>query len=342
METPTPATQEETFTNFPPLERSPLRFRGVFGVAWQLYKRGFKGLVPLGLLLYALPFLLAYLPMLFSMSGTFAELSGPGMHGFPGSAFRLLGFGLLGNIALLAITFLLLPALNATMYMEMDQCADGRRGSFRQLLKAAFSVGFKPFYTTFLAYYVALMGVFFAVMLVCYGLLFAAILPITLTVSRLHTFPVGLFVLLLVITLGIMIAGLSFLSLVYPVAVRERLRAFKAVGRGMSLAAKRFWRIFAVMLVYMLVTLLLLALLLAPVLVPLFGSAFSGNLPDTSRFFASMPFVMAGYILVLTLLLPYTAALYTALYIDASSRTYPVREQPQPPAGGPVYGQPVE
>lgn len=346
METTATAIQEETFTNFPPLERGPLRFRGVFGVAWQLYKRSFKGLVPLYMLLYTLPFLLVYLPMFFSIGNVFNEAIAHGsadyMPGFPGSMFRMFGFGIFSYVALLAILFVLFPALNATMYMEMDQCANGRRGSLRQLLKAAFSVGFKQFYTTFLAYYVTTMGVSFVTMIAVYAVLFAAFIPIMLSASFSGAFPVGIVIVLVLVALVVMTAGLSFLSPIYPVAVRERLRGFKAVGRGMSLAGKRFWRIFSVMLVYMLAYMLLMSLIMAPYFASLFRLVPFGETPDFSRLFGSMGIMMAGSLLIFSLLMPYSAALHTALYIDASSRSYPRRGQPQPPEGGPVYGQPIE
>lgn len=346
METITPAAQAEPFVNFPPLQRGPLRFRGVFGVAWQLYKRSFKGLVPLYLLLYALPLLLAYLPMFLSMGNFFGEVFAQGipesMPGFLRPMFRMLGFGSFSYVAMLAVLFVLFPALNATMYMEMDQCVDGRRGSFRQLLRAAFSVGFKQFYTTFLAYYVAMMGVTFVTTIAAYAVLIASIIPMILSASVTSAFPVGMVVLLVPVMIVVLTAGFTFLSPIYPAAVRERLRAFKAVGRGMSLAGRRFWRMFSVLLVYMLVAMLLVALIMTPYFISLFRMVSAGEAPDFSGMFGNMGLAMAGSMLLLTFLMPYSAALHTALYIDASSRTYPQKERPQPPAGGPVYGRPVE
>lgn len=344
METTATAIQEETFTNFPPLERGPLRFRGVFGVAWQLYKRSFKGLVPLYMLLYALPFVLLLLPMMLSMGGLFSRIVENGSaEMLPGSAFGFLGWWLFLMLAMLAISFLLMPALIATVYMEMDQCANGRRGSLRQLLKAAFSVGFKQFYTTFLAYYVAQMGVGFIVGAVSNLVMIGSFVPMAIATPLTRgAVPFAGLAIFFLLMLVVQTAGTAFLSLVYPVAVRERLRAFKAVGRGMSLAGKRFWRIFSVMLVYMLVGILLVSLIMAPYFASLFRLVSFGETPDFSRLFGSMGIMMAGSLLVFSLLMPYSAALHTALYIDASSRSYPRREQTLPPEGGPVYGQPIE
>ena len=153
-------------TKYAPIPRAPMRLRGLFGTAWELYRRGFWQMLALATLMLGLLMLILMLAMfsmlqqagiLGDMQNGSAEFGNAVASNFINADFSIPAMlSYMGVLLLLPLllAFLLMPAYNGAAYMEMDQRMEGRSGSLYQLLKYALPIGLKCFYTTFLALYV--------------------------------------------------------------------------------------------------------------------------------------------------------------------------------------------
>jgi hypothetical protein len=337
---------EQQNTPYPPLMRAPLKMRGVFGVAWQLLKRGFWRMFGFSMALEG-TFTLLILLLTFSMlskTGAFEEMS-QGLTQFGNMAaqppfefdtdFALPAvFAYMGLSWLLSLlyAFLVMPAYSGAVYLEMDQRMEGRSGTLYQLFRYALPIGFKRFYTTFLALLVTQIVAGVAMSMI------SGVISAVLAFSAMFVFmsPGGnaagsiiIVVLLLLLMLFLGAAYAAFIAPVYPVAVHEGKRAFDAVFRAFKLAAKRFGRMLSAILLNMLLMLFIsLVILVVPALL-----------------LAHTIGIMLGVISVISCLLvgvsmPWWAAFTTALYVDASARVDgaaaraampPMQPQPVPP-----------
>jgi hypothetical protein len=116
-----------------------------------------------------------------------------------------------------------------------------------------------------------------------------------------------------------MLIGPVMLSFVFPAAVNENIKNFKAIGRSFRLVGKRFKRVIgANFLVIAIVFIILFALLTAAVYYCTNG--FVGPF-DTANFKIMFYVIFGVEALISLLLLPYGAALNTVLYFDARVRT---------------------
>lgn len=306
--------EEELRAHYEPLKRGPLRFQGVFGIARILYKRALPGILPLTLLLVTLPYGLILL-----LQGNDAQLV-EGLNGLYMSRMQdffsnfngVMVTSALSSFLSLLNSFLIAPAYTGALYLELDQCVNGRRGTIRQLLRYALPAGFRQYYTTFLSQYAVLLCTGFVMVVIMLVLLVAALVPMILSSAGfMHGWLSGPFIWITAL-LAMIIEGIAsvFMALVYPVAVKENKRAFQAVGRALHLAARRFLRILGVTTLYGLAVLLLLLLL---VVTPV--QAGRGQLG-----IGFIYYIYGVILLMQTLLTPFQAALNTALYIDAASR----------------------
>lgn len=337
----------EQNTPYPPLMRAPLKTRGVFGVAWQLFKRGFWRMFGFSMALEGL-FTLLILLLTFSMlskTGAFEQMR-QGLTQFGKMAAQpsyefdtdfalpaVFAFMGLSWLLSLAYEFLVMPAYNGAVYLEMDQRMEGRSGTLYQLFRYALPIGFKRFYTTFLALFVTqivagvamsmISGVISAVL--AFSAMFAIVSPAGNAVGSII---VVALLLLLMMFLGAVYA--VFIAPVYPVAVHEGKRAFDAVFRAFKLASKRFGRMLSAILLNMLLMFFIsLFILVVPAVL------LAHNIG-----------VMLGVISLLSCLLagaamPWWAAFTTALYVDAAARVDgeaaraampPMQPQSVPPA----------
>jgi hypothetical protein len=221
--------------------------RGVFGLSWQLYKRGFWPMFGFALLLVGL-FLLILMLVMFSAlekSGAMMDMES-GIRQFGTTAGSAAGgeavasmFGFMAVMWLisLAYAFLVTPAYLGATFMEMDQRMEGRVGTLRQLFKYALPIGFKRFYTTFLSMYVVQI-----VASIVISILLSVVLPLLIlssVASDIGGSEAGLVwmtVLVYLIMALFIITNVVFISLIYPVAAHEGKRAFDAVGRAFKLS----------------------------------------------------------------------------------------------------------
>ncbi len=339
---------EQLTTQFPPLQRKPLRLRGVFGVAWHLYTRSFRSLFVLTLVMLTLPSLLLYglqylqlaKTLAFTMDGNFPP--GDFFFGSINPFAAVIGLQTILFLCTLVFSFLISPAYMGACYLELDQCMDGRRGTVRQLFRFAVPIGFRQFYTTYLSQLLVSLGGALVLGLV-FGVAFAGVVASTVVSSlagngafRASMFiPIG--ILLLLFLCGCC-AMYVFLALIYPVAVHENKRAFKAVGRAFSLTAKRFWRMFGVYLIVVFALFLVISAILAYPMYTIFSSTIAG----TSSSKATLQMMLWVYLptgLLSLFLQPYLMALYTALYVDASSRIEETPPSAATPATESAYGK---
>ena len=317
----------EQNTPYPPLMRAPLKLRGVFGVSWQLYKRGFWPMFAMTMLTIGLLMLILMLSMfsMFQNTGLFGEMqkdfaqfgniAAPSFNydydgDFPvGAVFSFMGIAMLVG---LLMAFLIMPAYNGAVYLEMDQRMEGRAGTLHQLLKFALPIGLKRFYTTFLSLYVVQIGASIVMSM------FSSVISVVLTFSTMFSFAlhdtltpgsIVLIALVGLITLFLGVVYAVFISLVYPVAAHENRRAFDAVFRAFKLSAKRFGRLLGAVLLY-------------TVIVCLLGTVVVGVPILLLHQNMGVMFAVIGivYTLWFALIMPYSAALNTALYVDSAAR----------------------
>lgn len=315
-----------SMTPYPPLTRAPLRMRGIFGIAWQLYKRGFWQMFLLSLLLMSLPVLLMTLPQFalytrmgvwkdiqndFSQFGRLSSFSADAGLADVGAAFGMMG---LLSLVSLAATFLLKPMYRGAQFLEMEERMEGRAGTLGQLFRYALPIGLKRFYTTFLSEFVLEMGISMVLSIL------ASIIAVIGTLSSVFAFlpffesgnvptsffiTLGLFILLILV---ISICLSAFLMLIYPVAAHEKKFAFAAVGRAFKLTVKQFWRILGATLLYSLVVGVISGILCLPALL------LWQNIEAMFALFAVLASLAVG------LTAPYSAAFQTALYVDIAAR----------------------
>ena len=312
-------------TKYAPIPRAPMRLRGLFGTAWELYRRGFWQMLALAMLTLGLLMLILMLAMfsmlqqagiLGDMQNGFAEFGNAVASDFINADFSIPAMlSYMGVLLLLPLllAFLLMPAYNGAAYMEMDQRMEGRSGSLYQLLKYALPIGLKCFYTTFLALYVVRIAASIVMSL------FTSI-GVTLTLSTLFSFAasdwltsgsIAPIVLSVLITVFLGALYEVFTSLVYPVAAHEGKRAFDAVLRSFKLAGKRFGRLLGAVLLYALIVGVLTAVVVClPILL---------LMQNTGLMLAVFAIVYSVWV---ALAMPYMAAFNTALYVDIAAREY--------------------
>ncbi len=316
----------DPITPYPPLTRAPLRMRGIFGIAWQLYKRGFWQMFLVSLLLVSLPTLLLVLPQfaLYGRMGLWADIQNDFSQFGQLSAFspdmglQDVGalFGVMGLLSLLSLAFgfLLTPMYRGAVFLEMEERMEGRAGTLGQLFRYALPIGLKRFYTTFLSEYVLNLGI---------GMVLSILISIIAVIGALSSvfafmpyfetgsLPASFFLILGVFVLLILLISVClsvFLMLVYPVAAHEKKFAFSAVGRAFKLTVKRFWRILGATLLFTLVTSVISGVLCLPALL------LWQNIEAMLALFAVLLSLAAS------LVAPYSAAFQTALYVDTVAR----------------------
>jgi hypothetical protein len=312
---------ETIFLNFDPLPRKPLRFVGVFWMAWKFFCRSFKSLY-VYLLIFQLPLLLTTVFLHIKLREWEALiLNSASALDILSSFFRFYGIFLL---VMLVYACLLSPITNAVSYMEMDQCVDGKRGTLGQLFRYATPIGLKQFYSTYWAA---------RLISLCYGFVLGILMTIFMF-GTLFTIMPGIIeganfdvqsILLRDFSPFFVIAVLSgtvigaYTSLIYPVAVHEGQRAFRALRRAFQLYKKRFWRLVCVYLVYFTAIIILLFCL----------SFLLTKLRETTVLLLCILEVV--YFLIVVCFSAFTVALATAQYVDASS--YHARWAAAAPAG---------
>lgn len=301
------AEQAEARTGYSPLPFLPMRLRGVFGVAWQLFRRGFFSMLGFLVAMLALPSILSGI-VLYRL----IALDGPVSGIFPNDEWgELLGF--LGALLLLWALYalLVLPLVNGVLYLEMEQRMHGRSGRLRQLFRFALPAGLR-LYPTQMAQLLVSVGLGIVVFLISTTVtpvFTVAILPGLMPFGRPGAAFIALSALLLLFVFLLTMLGELFPSLTLPAAIHGRYRGFSAVGRSFRLTAAFFLRAGGI-------TLLFYALLLAV------GGLLYG-LVELSFRLDYLGLLLLSLILppaFLLLLLPYQAAFHTALHADLSAR----------------------
>ena len=318
----------EQHTPYEPLRRAPLKLSGVFGMAWQLYKRGFW---PLFAFLLILTGIISLPNILLGLAQ--GELQ---------AAAKAISFA----IAALSF-FLVAPAQNAVVFMELEERIAGRSGTLSQLFRYALPIGLKRFYSTYFAMLLVSMGVAMIMMIILFFILFIVWVPVGLSMLTTLTpdlfasgtvppgfIGIAVFAGVLLLLLYTVLGALT--ALIFPAAVHEGRRSFKTVSRGMRLSFKRLGR----MLIYgVLYSVYLIAIVWLPLMI----------LRQNTGVVSSI--IHIAVYLIGALLIPYWNALAYALYVDSAARvdaadaitaTMPSRPQPQyyPDTQPQPYAQP--
>jgi hypothetical protein len=329
--------------NYDPILIKPLKFRGVFGITWVLYKRGFFSMLIFTFLFATAVMLvtgalglwnlnvfdrLGSLDLNFGFRGLSSAVPAPsGPPAFPGDFRSIFGamlsgfaFTMIADVISLANLLVLQPIYQGSVYTEMSHRIYGGASSLGKLLKRS---GFmlKRFFTTYLCYWLAIMGFSFAVSIVFMILfLFVSVAAaMSFIASAVSVGFIITIILFSVIFIAAMLIGPVMLSFVFPAAVNENIKNFKAIGRSFRLVGKRFKRVIgANFLVIAIVFIILFALLTAAVYYCTNG--FVGPF-DTANFKIMFYVIFGVEALISLLLLPYGAALNTVLYFDARVRT---------------------
>ena len=289
---------------YPPLMRAPLKMRGVFGLSWQLYKRGFWQMFGLTLLLMFLFVLI--MGILLSnpgaMSAMLEDLNLPIGEGPPPAdsvgATSTFKFARIPWMIGLVYALLVTAAFLGAVFMEMDQRMEGRCSTFDELVHNALPIGFKRYYSMFLYLSVVRIPTYIVIRIVLRFMVFivtpsSTILAIVLTMLAYSLLDV---------------AYNALISLIYPVAVHEGKRVFGATGRAIKLSLKRLGRVIGALMLYELLLLAVLAIILLPliVLAPRMSSTIIG--------------IFIGLCLWTALIASYYPAFCTALYVDCAAR----------------------
>ena len=323
-----------------PLMRAPLKLRGVFGLSWQLYKRGFWPMFGFTLLLVGVFILILMLAMgnMLSQTGTLNAIEkdivpGMGNGTVPNdvaATTSALTFMAVVWLVSLIYAFLGMPAYMGATFMEMDQRMEGRVGTFGQLFRYALPIGLKRFYTTFLSE---------LVVRIIAGIVMSILLNVIMPIIMLSFIAAGMkssndanIILAVVITMLcsmlLSIVYMVFMSLIYPVAAHEGKRAFDAVGRALKLSLKRFVRLFGALILYVLILLAALAILMLPLALLWQNTT------------ATIIVLSLGLCLWAALIAPYYPAFCTALYVDAAARVPDLPPQnPVIPPASPMQPQ---
>ncbi len=348
---------EQQAKQYEPFPLCPLKVRGVFGIAWQIFRRGFWPMLLLTLVLTGLVSLVAFLSYGGSMASLLSLSTGqymePGFD-YQGPAvelmFDMLSIAGVSTLLSLVAAFLLNPMYLGAANAEYSRRMRGGRLSLGGLFQSC-GKGLTRYYTTYLANLLVEIGMGIALSIVIWLVAAVVIFGAAFgSISPYGSFGAGFIlaiVLMVAVVLVISVIATMFLSFVYPVAVNENKRHFHAVGRSFRLVGRRFGRVLGVSLLNSLIWVVIGLLLCLPgmlmMFVPLFQSIQSST-PDLSGMAGGMIAMFAGALIAQLLSTPYTLALHTALYYDAAAREPegPVFDPAQPlPQDAPSAAQPV-
>lgn len=324
--------------DYEPITIKPMRMRGVFGISWMIYKRGFSAAFLYTLVLYGIIGALAMIAgynMMENMVGMLDELwssigynfdmfgmsnmsvavrdlaPAPEYAGMALDAMNVVGSSVLLELLSLVELLLVVPILMGGLYSEMSMRIYGKPSSAGKLFKRSGAM-LKRFFTTSLSKYVAELGIGLVV-----GLLMSVVM-VTSMISMIGQIAVNRsvdpsiiipLIIIYIVTIVLVLAGMCFVSFTYPVAVNENLRNFKAVGRSIKLVAKRFWRVLGANVLFALI----LSVALAVLMVACYFIC-GQSLLNT------VPLFIAVELIISVLSVPFGIALSTTLYFDTRVR----------------------
>lgn len=314
--------------DYEPIRIKPLRLRGIYGIAWMIYKRSFASMFLFTLVIYGIATIAIAAINGGSTAGLVSFLESLESGGFPGydsfgmsvnNPFQAIAGSVSLSIILWLMTMLLglgyalvlQPMIAGGLYTEASARLYGKYSGFKALLRRSKHM-LRRFFTTNLCQMLAEWAISIVIGLVVGVLIIILVLMLTFSLIASSTLSVGAIVALVAVALVIIAAtvtGMSFLAFVYPVAVNEGLKNFKAIERSFKLVSKRFGRVLGVSMT--------LALVAAVASLPI--AAVSFFLIEADRLLAM--FVLIPLEIVLACLcMPYGTALYTVLYFDARVR----------------------
>ncbi len=295
----------EQNTPYPPLMRAPLKTRGVFGLSWLLYKRGFWPMFGLSLLLVGLVLLVFMLVMV----GQITQLHDLSITDYNAAAISAYGLLIVLLFVFLGYSFLVLPAFLGVAFLEMDGRMEGRVSTLNRLLRYALPAGFKRLYSTYLAMF-AIQVIIWVVISILLGIISS--IPLLSAAAKgmdyvnTATDPAWLLGMGSRITLAVGYMSIVALSLIFPVAAHEGKRAFKAVGRGYKLSINHIRRILSACALFGFILLFSFAVCIALALLLAWHNRITA--------------ITIGICLWATLSASYYPAFCTALYVDAAAR----------------------
>lgn len=312
---------------YEPIPVRPMRLRGVFGITWNLYKRGFCGMFFYCLLFLGVFMLISSLLSFGSMTNMmqFGEGIDVGnntfYHSFEGLG-ETIGALFLSLLLSLINMMVLQPILQGGMYTEVSCHVYGNASGFGGMMRRCRYM-LKRFFSTQMTLWLVSVGfsfVFFVLFFIVIMVTMFGMIPSLLFSDGEPG--IGMYVTLVAVMLVLFLiffVAMLFLSFLYPVAVNEGVYNFKALGRSFKLVAKRFWRVLGMnLLAFLVLAIVIFALMLGYALLP------TDNYHN--EIVAMLLYTMI-IILVEVFFLPYQVSLSTALYFDARAR-FP--EQPEP------------
>lgn len=295
----------EQNTSYPLLLRAPLKMRGVFGLSWQLYKRGFWPMFGLSLLLVGL-ILLAFMLV---MVGQITQLHDLAITNYNAAAISAYGLLVVLLFVFLAYGFLVLPAFLGVAFLEMDGHMEGRVSTLSQLLRYALPAGFKRLYSTYLVMF-AIQVIICVVVCILLGIISS--IPLLSAAAKGMDYvsadadPEWLLGMGSRISMAVGYMSMAALSLIFPVAAHEGKRVFKAVGRGYKLSISHVGRILSACALFELILFLSCAICIALALLLAWHNRITA--------------ISISICLWATLIASYYPAFCTALYVDAAAR----------------------
>ncbi|MEL7608989.1 MAG: hypothetical protein AAGU74_05745 [Bacillota bacterium] len=315
--------------DYEPIRIKPLRLRGVYGITWMIYKRNFASMFLLALVLYGIALIVlgaANGGLMAGMTGFFEDLENGGFPGYDSfgmsanNPFQTIAGGISLGIGLWVLTMLLglgltlavQPMIAGGLYTEASARLYGKYSGFKALLSRS-KFMLRRFFTTNLCLLLAEWAISTVLGIVIGVLAFVMALSAMMSLSVSTTMSAGSIIAIVVVALlaiAIAVTAMSFLSFVYPVAVNEGLKNFKAVERSFKLVSKRFGRVLGVSLTLVLAAALVFGLSMTALL--LLQITGDGLLEGIAIFVVYAAFIC--------LFMPYCAALYTVLYFDVRVR----------------------
>ena len=314
--------------DYEPIRIKPLRLRGVYGIAWMIYKRNFASMFLFTLMLYGIAMLVfgaVYGGSIARLTGFLESLENGGFRAYDSFGMGVdnpfqaiagglsLGIGLSMLMMLLGLGFSLVlqPMIHGGLFTEASARLYGKYSGLKALLRRS-KFMLRRFFTTNLCLMLANWAISTVVLFVVGAFVFVGVMALTFSMMATSALSAGAIVgivAVLLVVVAVSVMGMCFLSFVYPVAVNEGLKNFKAIERSFKIVSKRFGRVFGVSM-----TLVFAATLAVGLIAVVLYFLQATDWP----FAMIVPFVVETALVCLCM--PYVTALNTVLYFDSRVR----------------------
>ncbi len=308
-------------SNFEKKKPRPLKLAGVFGISWDIFRRGFFRtvffmIIVLGIAVFVNTYvqsninpqqifddMMERMPdNIYGMSNTPAEIK----------LYASTSLDSLSGLISPLLTFLLIPMGMGAIYLELDDRMHGRKVTLGGLFKKC-GTSLRHLYTTYLASYVTILGIGFALVFIMFIVLFFAAMtfmfPIMLAAADKNAGTISMLIFMFAIMVLIGNVAITFTAFIFPIAAHEskenpKMKGFNAVGKSFKIACAKFFRAYFVRL---LVLAIICIVEVAVILI-------------MNTFFVKEA-VIAAYTIINLIGMLYLASVDTVLYFDLNARS---------------------